>query len=127
VFDSRTIRASYGRTKYCKFFLKSQACTKRDCPYKHSESKESDILTPDDMQKKALFQYCQQLAIQISNVADLPEPQFRAMLKHKEDQLLTTESNKTVLPRPESIFENKDLMKKINLARTIFKQEDKKK
>jgi hypothetical protein len=58
MYDARTIRASYGRTKYCKFFLKSQGCPKKDCPYKHNECKESDILTPDDMQKKALFSYC---------------------------------------------------------------------
>lgn len=57
-YDGRLIRASYGRTKYCKFFLKNQTCPKNDCPYKHKESKEQDILTPDDMQKKALFQYC---------------------------------------------------------------------
>jgi hypothetical protein len=62
-YEGRLIRASYGRTKYCKFFLKNYACPKKDCPYKHKESKEQDILTPDDMQKKALFQYCQQLAM----------------------------------------------------------------
>ena len=73
VFDARTIRASYGRTKYCKYFLKSSACPKKECPYKHNECKESDILTPDDMQKKALFSYCQQIAIQISKVTEMTE------------------------------------------------------
>lgn len=58
MFEQRLIRASYGRTKYCKFFLKNSKCPNKECPYKHSESKEQDILTPDDMQKKALFQYC---------------------------------------------------------------------
>ena len=87
MYDGRLIRASYGRTKYCKFFLKNHSCPKKDCPYKHKESKEQDILTPDDMQKKALFQYCQQLALQISKITDMTESQFRNLLKHKRDRL----------------------------------------
>jgi CCR4-NOT transcription complex subunit 4 len=49
VFDGRKIRASFGRTKFCKFFLQSIACQQRDeCPYLHKDVKECDILTPDD-------------------------------------------------------------------------------
>lgn len=33
VFEGRLIRASFGRTKYCKFFLKDTACMNKDCPY----------------------------------------------------------------------------------------------
>ena len=114
-YEGRLIRASYGRTKYCKFFLKNYACPKKDCPYKHKESKEQDILTPDDMQKKALFQYCQQLAIQISKITDMTESQFRNLLKHKRDRLSHQNNSKHILPKVESIFENKDLMKKVDL------------
>lgn len=87
IYDGRLIRASYGRTKYCKFFLKNHSCPKKDCPYKHKESKEEDILTLDDMQKKALFQYCLQLALQISKITDMTETQFRNLLKHKRERL----------------------------------------
>lgn len=120
IYEGRMIRASYGRTKYCKFFLKNQNCPKKDCPYKHKESKEQDILTPDDMQKKALFSYCQQLAIQISKIADMTEPQFRNLLKHKRESLSDLHNPKHILPKVESIFENKDLIKKINLVKATM-------
>jgi CCR4-NOT transcription complex subunit 4 len=51
-YDGRVMRASYGRTKYCKYFLKNAQCMTKECPYKHMECIESDILTPSDMQNK---------------------------------------------------------------------------
>jgi hypothetical protein len=35
VRDSRLIRASFGRTKYCKFFLRQAICQNRGCLYMH--------------------------------------------------------------------------------------------
>jgi len=35
VFDGRLMHASYGRTKYCRFFLKGTNCLNTDCPYLH--------------------------------------------------------------------------------------------
>jgi CCR4-NOT transcription complex subunit 4 len=41
VFDSRKIRASFGRTKFCKFFLQNTECPERaSCPYLHKDCKE---------------------------------------------------------------------------------------
>jgi hypothetical protein len=60
------------------------------------------------MQKKALFQYCQQLAIQISAITEFTDGQIINIVK---------ESKQGVLPPVSSIFENKDLMKKINLIK----------
>ena len=48
-YESRLIRASFGRTKYCKFFLKNSQCLNKDCPYQHYYSDNKDILTSDDM------------------------------------------------------------------------------
>lgn len=31
--DGRLLRTSYGRTKYCKFYLKKTSCLNKDCPY----------------------------------------------------------------------------------------------
>lgn len=100
----------------------------KDCPYQHKESKDQDILTPDDMQKKALFQYCQQLAISISKIADMTEAQFRSLIKDKigesspGDGLAGNFKTSNVLPGIESIFENKDLINKINIIRYQLQQ-----
>lgn len=59
VFDGRLIRASFGRTKYCKFFLKDTNCLNKDCPYMHELCSGAEVLTRDDMSKKAIFQQCQ--------------------------------------------------------------------
>ena len=53
MFDGRKIRASYGRTKFCKYFLQNTICPDRkNCPYLHKDCKEEEILTPDDMNRK---------------------------------------------------------------------------
>ena len=59
VFDGRLLRASYGRTKYCRFFLKGTNCLNHECPYLHKEAHPENILTQEDMNKKILFQQCQ--------------------------------------------------------------------
>jgi CCR4-NOT transcription complex subunit 4 len=58
VFDGRLLRASFGRTKYCKFFLKESQCLNKDCPYQHIISSESDVLAQDEANKKSMFQQC---------------------------------------------------------------------
>ena len=56
VFDGRLMRASFGRTKYCRFFLKGSHCLNQGCPYLHKEADPRDILTQEEMNKKVLFQ-----------------------------------------------------------------------
>ena len=55
VYDGRLMRASFGRTKYCKFFLKDTSCMNKECPYQHFYSDEREVMTQDEMQKKQLF------------------------------------------------------------------------
>ena len=55
MFDGRLMRASFGRTKYCRFFLKGSNCLNQGCPYLHKEADPRDILTQDEMHKKVLF------------------------------------------------------------------------
>lgn len=44
VFDEHTIRASFGTTKYCTYFLKNQECSNKDCLYLHCLSDDDDII-----------------------------------------------------------------------------------
>lgn len=47
----------------------------------------------------------------------MTESQYRNLLQHKRDLLCHRNNHKHILPRVESIFENKDLIKNINLCR----------
>ena len=56
VFDGRLLHASFGRTKYCRFFLKGSYCLNHECPYLHKKANPQDILTnQEELNKKALF------------------------------------------------------------------------
>lgn len=52
----------------------------------------------------------------------MTESQYRNLLQHKRDLLCHRNNLKHMLPKVESIFENKELMKNINVCRkTILK------
>ena len=42
--DGHTLRASFGTTKYCTFFLKNSECPNKDCLYLHNIANETDII-----------------------------------------------------------------------------------
>lgn len=50
VLDGRMIRASFGTTKYCNFFLRNLACGNPDCLYLHELGQEEDSFTKEEMQ-----------------------------------------------------------------------------
>jgi len=45
----RTLRASFGTTKYCTFFLKGVTCTNPDCLYLHELGGDDDSFTKEEM------------------------------------------------------------------------------
>lgn len=47
--DDKILRATYGTTKYCSFYLKNITCQNIDCMYLHDKGKECDSLTKDEM------------------------------------------------------------------------------
>lgn len=49
LLDGKMIRATFGTTKYCSFFLKNINCQNLECMYLHEKGKECDSLTKDEM------------------------------------------------------------------------------
>lgn len=47
--DGRTIRASYGTTKYCTTYLRNLPCTNPICTYLHEPGEEADSFTKEDL------------------------------------------------------------------------------
>ncbi|KAG7389114.1 CCR4-NOT transcription complex subunit 4 [Phytophthora pseudosyringae] len=48
--DSCLLRASFGTTKYCNFFLRNMQCNNPDCLYLHELGDEDDSFTKEEMQ-----------------------------------------------------------------------------
>jgi len=42
--DDHIMRASFGTTKYCTFFLKNSECPNKDCLYLHALSEEKNVI-----------------------------------------------------------------------------------
>jgi hypothetical protein len=49
VMDGRILRATFGTTKYCSFFLRNVACNNPNCLYLHELAAEEDCFTKDDL------------------------------------------------------------------------------
>eukprot|EP01103_Thecamoeba_quadrilineata_P001907 TRINITY_DN1176_c0_g2_i1.p1 TRINITY_DN1176_c0_g2~~TRINITY_DN1176_c0_g2_i1.p1 ORF type:complete len:1379 (-),score=276.34 TRINITY_DN1176_c0_g2_i1:26-4132(-) len=47
--ENRVLRASFGTTKYCTYFLKNVPCTNPDCMYLHELGGDRDSFTKEDM------------------------------------------------------------------------------
>lgn len=47
-YDRRTIKASYGMTKYCSFFVKNLTCPNDDCLYLHKYANNYDCFNKDE-------------------------------------------------------------------------------
>lgn len=47
-YDSRVIKASFGMTKYCSFFIKNISCPNDDCLYLHKIAKETDCFNKEE-------------------------------------------------------------------------------
>lgn len=50
VYDGREMKASYGTTKYCSYFLKDVRCPKPDCLYLHKLGIDEETFTREDIQ-----------------------------------------------------------------------------
>lgn len=49
VFDGRVLRATYGTTKYCSYFLRGINCPNAGCMYLHEEGVTSDSYTKEEL------------------------------------------------------------------------------
>lgn len=47
-FKNKFFKASFGMTKYCSFFLKSETCPKKECLFLHRKANQEDIVTVKD-------------------------------------------------------------------------------
>lgn len=70
------IRASFGTSKFCQFFLNGQKCTNKDCLYLHELRSDLEAYTKEDMNNKFIFQEQQKIAIKLSKALDCTLEKF---------------------------------------------------
>ena len=97
--DKHLIRASFGTTKYCQFYLKGMECTNKDCVYLHKKARPEDIINRDELNSnKNLFIAQQQYAIKLANIYNVNVKKTLMEFKNK--------NYNSVFPSPDTIYNN---------------------
>jgi CCR4-NOT transcription complex subunit 4 len=79
IFKGRLIRASFGTSKFCQFFLAGQRCTNKECLYLHELTSNLEAYTKEDLQNnKFIFLEQQKIAIKLSGALSMNYEEFRA-------------------------------------------------
>ena len=123
IINNHTIRANFGTTKYCQYYLSKNKCTKKNCVFLHKKANPEDIINRDDLNSNSNYFFNQQIyAIKLADI-------YNSKVKQK---LLSTKNNhiKTVFPSPYLIYDNEIVIQntpkilKINKL-SILKEEKK--
>ena len=88
VWDERTIKASFGTTKYCNMFLKGMKCTNGECLYLHYLGDESDSFTKEQMLQSSKQQFLDQ-----------------TQLGDDIDSKMSLDNRPTVFPKPKYVLD----------------------
>ena len=112
ILDNNLIRASYGTTKYCNFFLKGIECVNRECLYMHEWTKDNDMILREDISNnKFIFYEQQKIASKISEIFDENEKK-NILIKGKRDFEIIKKKNTIFFPTIDKIYD-KDIIYEI--------------
>lgn len=82
IVHDRMLRASFGTSKFCQFFLNGQKCTNKDCLYLHELRSDLEAYTKEDMSNnKFIFQEQQKIAIKLSRALEMNIEEFKDFTK----------------------------------------------
>ena len=94
---NHVIRASFGTTKYCSYYLKGIECSNKDCLFLHKKAEENDIIRRGDLtSNKIIFAKQHDYA---EKIADIYNPEVKK-------KILAVKRSKTIFPSPDSIYKN---------------------
>lgn len=55
-YDNRTLKASFGLSKYCMSYIKNSQCGAKGCPYLHKTAREEDTFTKEEANSSKVLQ-----------------------------------------------------------------------
>ena len=103
MIDNHLIRASFGTTKYCSYFLKGIECNNKDCLFLHKWADENDIIKRRDLtSNKVIFTQQHNYA---KKIADIFNPEVKK-------RIMSSKKGKTFFPSPDIIYRTVSLMEK---------------
>ena len=95
MIDHHLIRASFGTTKYCSYYLKGIECSNKECLFLHKKAEENDIIKRGDLtSNKIIFAKQHEYA---EKIADIYNPEVKK-------KILASKKGKTVFPSADSIY-----------------------
>lgn len=96
-YNGKQIKAAFGTTKYCAFYLKKVTCPNKECVYIHSVQDKSNIIS-----KESADFYIEQhkIAIKVSGIST----------SSMWNILYTNRLDETVFPNPYSVYFKKNII-----------------
>ena len=98
MIDDRMIRASFGTTKYCTFFLKNQNCLNKECLYIHEFRINANAVSKDEVNNRDLFSELQNTAFHLTGIEYIPIEEYKNLMKKFRGKV------SPVFPCPESVY-----------------------
>lgn len=95
--NSKVLKAAFGTTKYCSYYLKKASCPVKDCVYMHSVGNKSDIISKDSAE---FYNDQHKLAIKISDIES----------QKMKDLLFKNRNSSGIFPNPYSIYSKKSVL-----------------
>lgn len=112
VVDNHVIRASFGTTKYCSFYLKKMTCNNKDCVFLHKKANKEDIITRDDLTSNKILFYTQQLyAIKLGDIYN----------ESVKKEIMSRKKVKTMFPSPDVIYKSEIVIKNQPVKKAVPK------
>lgn len=102
IYNGKQIKAAFGTTKYCAFYMKKIPCPNKECVYVHSIQDKSNIIS-----KESSDFYIEQHKIAIK-VSDIGNNKVREMLYNNRTE-------ETIFPNPYSVYFKKNIVTQLKL------------
>ena len=122
IVDNYLIRASFGTTKYCQYYLEKNKCINKNCVYLHKKANPEDIIKKEDLHCNNYFYNQQIYAIKIADIYSVEVKQKLMLYKNN--------NYKTVFPSPYLIYDNEIVIqnapKKLKINKLSISKEEKK-
>ena len=101
VIDNHLIRANFGTTKYCSYFLKGIECNNKECLFLHKWAEESDIIKRGDLNSnKDIFNQQKNYARKLADI-------YNPVVKKR---ILSSKKGNTIFPSPDIIYKPNPFM-----------------
>lgn len=95
--NNKVLKAAFGTTKYCSYYLKKANCPVKDCVYMHSAGNKADIISKDSAE---FYNDQHKLAIKISEIEN---PKMKEILYKNRNSY-------GIFPNPYSIYTKKSVL-----------------